>query len=44
MLVLRVHERFGMDPFGPWWPGLSPGRQTLLLAYERVRSGQEARA
>lgn len=45
-LVLRIHERFGRSPFGDagWWDCLAPGEQAALIANERIRQAEEARA
>lgn len=41
-MVLDVCERFGQDPFGPWWDGLPAGAQELLLAHERIKQAEGA--
>lgn len=38
--VLRVCERFGRDE--GWFAGLDYGAQTRLLAYETLRSAEDA--
>lgn len=36
-MQIRICERFGIDPFGPWWESLRDGERGVLLAYERMR-------
>ena len=40
-LLLRVAERFGMDPAGVW--AKSPGEQAELVVFERMREEQEGK-
>lgn len=40
--MLRICERFGLNPFRDW-DAMTAGEQAVLIAHEQVRRAEEAR-